>query len=137
MWSTGITFVEVEQGHPPFQIETEFRLLHEILQTVGGVGRRVKNSEVCTKLVKQSARKWGETHAIGASSRHWWTACLFLILMIEFHLVQQHSAVLLGGVACIRLQALFSPHEHHSTPIRWQAPLSHHSGYRSGVQPSR
>ena len=78
--------------------------------------------------------------------------------MIEFHLVQQHSAVLLGGVACIRLQALFSPHEHHSTPSRWQAlrwqalfsprqhhstpsrwqaPLSHHSGYHSGVQPSR
>ena len=62
MWSTGITFVEVEQGHPPFQIESEFRLLREILQTVGGVGRRVKNSELCTKLVKQSARKWGETY---------------------------------------------------------------------------
>ena len=65
MWSTGITFVEVEVEHPPFQIETEFRLLHEILQTVGGVGRRVKNSEVCTKLVKHSARKWGETHDMG------------------------------------------------------------------------
>ena len=59
MWSTGITFVEVEQGHPPFQIEAEFRLLHEILQTVGG---RAKNLELCTTLVKHSARRWGETY---------------------------------------------------------------------------
>ena len=57
VWSTGITFVEVEQGCPPFQIETEFKLVHEIRQTVGG---RVRNLELCTKLVKQSARKWGE-----------------------------------------------------------------------------
>ena len=49
VWSTGITFVEVEQGHPPFQIETEFKLVREIFQTVGG---RVKNLELCTKLVK-------------------------------------------------------------------------------------
>ena len=59
VWSTGITFVEVEQGHPPFQIETEFKLVREIFQTVGG---RFKNLELCTKLVKQSARKWGETY---------------------------------------------------------------------------
>ena len=59
VWSTGITFVEVEQGHPPFQIETEFKLVREILQTVGGC---VKNLELSTKLVKQSARKWGETY---------------------------------------------------------------------------
>ena len=59
VWSTGIIFVEVEQGHPPFQIETEFKLVREIFQTVGG---RVKNLELCTKLVKQSARKWGETY---------------------------------------------------------------------------
>ena len=59
VWSTGITFVEVEQGHPPFQIETEFKLVREIVQTVGG---RVKNLQLCTKLVKQSARKWGETY---------------------------------------------------------------------------
>ena len=26
VWPTGITFVEVGQGHPPFQIETEFKL---------------------------------------------------------------------------------------------------------------
>ena len=45
VWSTGITFVEVEQGHPPFQIETEFQLLHEITQTVGG---RDKNLDLCT-----------------------------------------------------------------------------------------
>ena len=49
----------MEQGHPPFQIETEFKLLQEILQTVGG---RVKNLDLCTQLVKQSARKWGETY---------------------------------------------------------------------------
>ena len=42
VWSTGITFVEVEQGHHPFHIETEFKLVHEILQTVGGC---VKNLE--------------------------------------------------------------------------------------------
>ena len=59
VWSTGITFVEVEQGHPPFQIKTEFKLIHDILQTVGGC---VKNLELSTKLVKQSARKWGETY---------------------------------------------------------------------------
>ena len=59
MWSAGITFVEVEQGHPPFQIETEFKLVREILQTVGGC---VKNLELSTKLVKQSARTWGETY---------------------------------------------------------------------------
>ena len=59
VWSTGITFVEVEQGHPPFQIETEFKLVREILQTFGGC---VKNLELSTKLVKQSARKWGETY---------------------------------------------------------------------------
>ena len=74
VWSTGITFVEVEQGHPPFQTETEFKLVREIIQTVGGP---FKNLESCTKLVKQSAHKWGD----------WWTACLFLILMIEFHLL--------------------------------------------------
>ena len=34
-------------------------MVREIVQTVGG---RVKNMEVCTKLVKQSARKWGETY---------------------------------------------------------------------------
>ena len=44
VWSTGITFVEVEQGHPPFQIETEFKLLREIFQAVGG---RVKNLDLC------------------------------------------------------------------------------------------
>ena len=59
VWSTGITFVEVEQGHPPFQIETEFKLVREIFKTLGG---RVKNKEVRTNLVKQSARKWGETY---------------------------------------------------------------------------
>ena len=59
VWSTGITFVEVEQGHPPFQIETEFKLLQEILQTVGG---RVKNLELCTTSVKQPGSKWGETY---------------------------------------------------------------------------
>ena len=52
VWSTGITFVEVEQGHPPFQIETEFKLVREIFQTVGG---RVKNLELCTKLVNPPA----------------------------------------------------------------------------------
>ena len=61
VWSTGITFVEVEQGHPPFQIETEFQLLHEIAQTVGG---RVKNLELCTTSVKQSACKWGKTYGV-------------------------------------------------------------------------
>ena len=45
VWSTGITFVEVEQGHPPFQIETEFKLVREIFKTVGG---HVKNLELCT-----------------------------------------------------------------------------------------
>ena len=59
VWPTGITFVEVEQGHPPFQIETEFKLVREMFQTVGG---RSKNLEVCTQLVKQSARTWGGTH---------------------------------------------------------------------------
>ena len=59
VWSTGITFVEVEQGHPPFQIETEFKLVREIFKTVGG---RVKNLELCKNLVKQSARKWGEKY---------------------------------------------------------------------------
>ena len=49
VWSTGITFVEVEQGHPPFQIETEFKLVHEIFQTVGG---RFKNLDLCTKVSK-------------------------------------------------------------------------------------
>ena len=61
VWSTGITFVEVEQGHPPFQIETEFQLLHEITQTVGG---RVKNLDLCTTSVKQSACKWGKTYGV-------------------------------------------------------------------------
>ena len=59
VWPTGITFVEVEQGHPPFQIETEFKLVREIFQTVGGRG---KNLELCTTLVNQSARKRGETY---------------------------------------------------------------------------
>ena len=59
VWSTGITFVEVEQGHPPFLIETEFKLVREIFQTVGG---RVKNLELCSELEKQSARKWGDTY---------------------------------------------------------------------------
>ena len=60
VWSTGITFVEVEQGHPPFQIENEFELILKIFKTFGG--RATKNKEVCTNLVKQSARKWGETY---------------------------------------------------------------------------
>ena len=46
VWSTGITFVEVEQGHPPFQMKTEFMLVREIFKTFGG----------------RSARKWGETY---------------------------------------------------------------------------
>ena len=49
MWSTGITFVEVEQGHPPFQIENEFELILKIFKTFGW-------------SAKQSARKWGETY---------------------------------------------------------------------------
>ena len=56
-----------------------------------------------------------------ASSRHWWTTCLCLILIFEFHLVQQRDTVFYGGVAPGRWQAMFSPHEHHSTPSRWQA----------------
>ena len=36
VWSTGITSVEVEQGHPPFQTETEFKLVRELFLTVGG-----------------------------------------------------------------------------------------------------
>ena len=59
VWSTGITFVDVEVENPPFQIETEFKLLQEILQTVGV---RVKNLELCTTSVKQSGSKWGETY---------------------------------------------------------------------------
>ena len=59
VWSTGITFVEVEQGRPPFQIETEFKLVHEIRQTVGGP---VKNLGLFTKLRKQPARKWGNIY---------------------------------------------------------------------------
>ena len=47
VWSTGITFVEVEKGHPPFPIQSEFKLLREIFNT---------------NLVKQSPRKWGETY---------------------------------------------------------------------------
>ena len=58
-WSTGITFVEVEQGHPPFQIQTECKLLREIDHIVG---RRVQNLEVCTQFVRQSARRWGQTY---------------------------------------------------------------------------
>ena len=46
VWSTGITFVEVEQGHPPFQIKTELILIREIFRTFQG----------------RSARKWGETY---------------------------------------------------------------------------
>ena len=61
VWSTGITFVEVEQGHPPFQTETEIQLLHEIAQTVGG---RIKNLDLCTTSVKQSACKWGKTYGV-------------------------------------------------------------------------
>ena len=49
----------MEQGPPPFQTETEFQLVHELFQTVGG---RFKNLELCTQLVKQSARNWGETY---------------------------------------------------------------------------
>ena len=59
VWSTGITFVEVEQGHPPFQIQTEYTLLREINHIVGG---RVQNLEVCTQFVRQSARRWGQTY---------------------------------------------------------------------------
>ena len=62
VWSTGITFVEVEQGHLPFQIETEFKLVREIPQTVGGRVKNLELLELCTTLGKQSARKWGETY---------------------------------------------------------------------------
>ena len=55
VWSTGITFVEVEQGNPPFQIESEFKLLQEIVRAVGGLELRAKS-------VKQSTRKWGEKY---------------------------------------------------------------------------
>ena len=56
MWSAGITFVEVEQGHPPFLSETKFKLVREICQQFR------ENLDLCTKLVKQSARTWGETY---------------------------------------------------------------------------
>ena len=59
VWSTGITFVEVEQGPPPFQIEAEFKLAHEIRQTVGGP---VKNMVLFAKLRKQPAHKWGNLY---------------------------------------------------------------------------
>lgn len=59
VWSTGITFVEVEQGHPPFKLQTEINLLREILVTVGG---HFNNLEVCTKFARQSTRRWGQTY---------------------------------------------------------------------------
>ena len=60
VWSTGITFVEVERGHPPFQIETEFKLAREIFRTIGGHLPSIGWTKNLVEI--QSARKWGETY---------------------------------------------------------------------------
>ena len=156
VWSTGITFVEVEQGHPPFQIETEFKLVREIFQTVGG---RFKNLELCTKLVKQSARKWGETYGgefqalvdsmlvfdpddrissrvAARRSLAWWSCSQPLAGSVQPSSASQHTQPLAGPPLAGSVQP--SSASQHSQPLAGPlTPLSHHSGYHSGVQPGR
>ena len=66
VWSAGITFVEVEQGHPPFQIETEFKLIQEIVQTVGGL-------ELCAKYGAKNmvAKIWWRSNPPANGANIW------------------------------------------------------------------
>ena len=72
------------------------------------------------------------SRAAAQRSLAWW--CCLHPLQALFSPHEHHSTP--SRWQALRWQALFSPRQHHS-PSRWQAPLSHHSGYHSGVQPSR
>ena len=139
-WSTGITFVEVEQGRPPFQIENEFELIRNIFKTFGW-------------SAMQSARKWGETYGgefqalvdsmlvvdpddrisscvAARRSLSWWCCSQPLAGSGQPSSASQHTQPLAGPPLAGSVQpAAYRPHRHHGRLVAssWMPAPSHGS----------
>ena len=58
VWSTGVTLVEVEQGRPPFEQNSEMSMITNILEVVGGSH---------SKEARVGVGRWGQNY--GSSFR--------------------------------------------------------------------
>ena len=57
VWSTGITLVEVEQGHPPFRQNSEISMIADICIAVGG-----SHSKKARVDVRKQLLRWGQRY---------------------------------------------------------------------------